>query len=121
MQIDAMENAPVSEAVLDHGQKLEGYLRDIAKAKANAMEVKRTEIQPLVEALSKVTAGAQTNLTTPQVARDQVAEASALYEPIVSPDRSRRRTRGFERKSRRELCVGKENRHDAFVGAVRWT
>ena len=86
MQIDATENAPVSETALDHGQKLEGYLRDIAKPKANTMEVKRMEIQPLVEALSEMATGVRTNAATEQVARDREAETSALYEPIISPD-----------------------------------
>ena len=49
--------------------------------------------------MSEVATGAQTNTATPQVARDREAEAAALYKSIISPDRSRWRTRGLNAKA----------------------
>ena len=114
VQKDTMENAPMSEAVLDHGQKLEGYLRDIAKAKANATEVKRAETQPLVEALSKVAERPRPNAPATQVEGDRETEV-ASHQPIVSPEQSRPRTRELDGKSRQTARAGKENNDPMHV------
>ena len=104
----------MSDSVLDHSQKLEGYLRDLAKARANATEVKHTKILSLVEALSKVATGSRTNAPETQVAGDREADA-LFYRSIASPERSRPRTREQDGKSRRTTRAGKENKDPVRV------
>ena len=94
----------MSEAVLDHGKKVEGYLQDTVKAKAIAKDVKMTEIQLLVEALSKVTTGVQPN-------------ATAFYEPIVSLIEAGKELKGWKAKQDWHFVWERKTKTQLFCGS----